>query len=302
MNKNTNQTEAVLLLAYGAPSSLSDIPAYLTDIRQNRPMTQAFIDEITARYQAIGGKSPLFEITKRIATKLKAAIDKPVYFAMRHWHPFIADVIQQMSRDGIQSCTALCLAPHNSRLSVGAYFNAIQQANAKLNLPITFNFIDTWHLASGFIAALSQRIDQKMTTISRPSPCVFTLFTAHSLPSKILQAGDPYVDELKTTMHAVANNLSLKKDSYALAFQSASQTGEPWLGPSIERVLSQIKNTNFDSVIVVSIGFVTDNIEILYDIDIIAANLAKTQGLEFHRAPMLNDSNDMITIMKAIVV
>lgn len=293
---------AVLLLAYGGPDSLDDIPAYLHDIRGGRPTPQALVDEISTRYQLIGGHSPLLTITTNVARKLQKRVDLPVYIGMRHWRPFILETVAQMAADEVDQVIALCMAPHYSTLSIGKYREKLDEAIAAANKNIKVTFIESWHLQPDYLSGLARNIE---TTLERwPAETrdnVLIVFTAHSLPEYILEQGDPYDTQLRETAAALTQQLKLNHDQWTFCYQSAARTGVPWLGPQIEALVVDLARAGHLDLIVAPIGFIADHVEVLYDIDIGVQKIAKANGVRVERPPMLNDSEPLISALAALV-
>lgn len=297
---------AVLLLAYGGPDSLDDIPEYLLDIRGGRLTPQHLIDEITERYRLIGGRSPLCEITWRLGVKLEEQINLPVYVGMRHWQPYIADVVLQMALDGVERIVALCMAPHYSDLSIGKYREKVDEAVAlvrdKVDRELEVLFVKHWHTQPDFLSGLAENIRQ---TLDRWPPeeqgRVKVVFTAHSLPAIILERGDPYDGQLRETAALLAEMLALAPDRWQFCYQSAALTGVPWLGPQIEELVPQLAEQGERDVLIAPIGFIADHVEVLYDIDIGVRKIAEPLGVRIERPPMLNDSAPLVTSLAQLV-
>lgn len=283
--------DAVLLLAYGGPDSLTDIPAYLVDVLGGRPTPPHLLAEVARRYALIGGRSPLLEITQRTAGKLSAAVGLPVYVGMRHWKPSIGETVQQMARDGVRRCVAICMAPHYSRLSIGAYRARLDEALAGVNLEV--DFVESWHTAPAYLDGIAVNVREALRRFEDGFP-VRVIFTAHSLPASILAEGDPYDSQLEETARLVAARLELPDDRWARCYQSAAQTGAPWLGPSIETLVPQLAATGERNLLVTPIGFVADNVEVLYDLDIGVQQIASAVGVRVERARLLNDGPALV--------
>ena len=296
-----DKSSAVLLMAYGGPDSLDDIPAYLADIRGGRPTPQHFLDEITERYRLIGGKSPLKDITQSAAAKLENAIDLPVYVGMRHWHPYIKDVILQMLTDGIDHIIAICMAPHYSTMSIEAYKKQLTKALAPSGDAITVDFVDSWHTQPDYLQGV---MDNVQSTLSKwpaeQQPNVKVIFTAHSLPERIRQQNDPYEAQLHETAALIAQRLGLSEQQWLFCFQSAAQTGEPWLGPQIETVIAELADKAEQNMLVAPIGFIADHVEVLYDIDIAVQRIAQAKQVRVERTPMLNDSEALVNALTSL--
>ncbi|MBL1217985.1 MAG: ferrochelatase [Planctomycetes bacterium] len=294
----------VILLSYGTPDRLEDIPPYLTDIRGGRETSQELVDEITERYRRIGGRSPLADITKSCARKLSAQLGLPVYVGMRHWTPYIKDVVTQIAREtGIERLAAICMAPHYSELSIGAYRTKLAEAIEQASRPIEMRFVPEWYTQTDFISGLALNLSVALKRIGTGSgpERAFVVFSAHSLPRFILERGDPYPDQLLKTAKLVAEKLSLDQEQWTFCFQSAGQTAMPWLGPSVEEVVPKLAQEGHRRIVLAPIGFVADHVEVLYDLDIeVPALLTEFEGLEIERTPMLNDSPSMIAALAAL--
>ncbi|MFO7631767.1 MAG: ferrochelatase [Caldilinea sp.] len=292
---------AVLLLAYGGPDSLADIPAYLLDIRGGRATPQELIDEISHRYAEIGGFSPLLRITQSAAAKLRERIGLPVYVGMRHWTPWIKDTVAQMADDGIERAAAICMAPHYSSLSIGAYRRRLDEALMLIDPPIAISFVESWHTQPTYLDAVAVNV---YATLERYTPeerdDVLVVFTAHSLPESILERGEPYDSQLRETARLLAEKLALPADRWTFSYQSAAKTGVPWLGPQIEDFIAELAERGQKKLIVAPIGFIADHVEVLYDIDIGVQHIAQEHGVRVERPPMLNDSPAMVTILAAL--
>ena len=293
---------AVLLLAYGGPDSLADIPAYLLDIRGGRETPQELINEISHRYAEIGGFSPLLRITQSAAAQLQARTGLPVYVGMRHWTPWIKDTVAQMAADGVERAVVICMAPHYSSMSIGAYRRKLDEALAQLAQPFEVIFIESWHTQPEFLDAVAANV---RATLTRYTPeerdAVLVVFSAHSLPESILQRGDPYDRQLRETAKLLAEKLALPADRWTFSYQSAAKTGVPWLGPQIEEYIVELANAGHKQLIVAPIGFIADHVEVLYDIDIGVQQIAQEHGVRVERPPMLNDSQATGTILAALV-
>lgn len=292
---------ALLLLAYGGPNALADIPAYLLDIRGGRETPQELIDEISHRYAEIGGFSPLLRITQSAAAQLQERIGLPVYVGMRHWTPWIKDAVAQMAADGVEHAVVICMAPHYSSLSIGAYRRRLDEALAQLAQPFTVNFIESWHTQPDYLDAVAANVRgtlQRFAAAERDD--VLVVFTAHSLPEFILQRGEPYDRQLRETAQRLAARLALPADRWTFSYQSAAKTGVPWLGPQIEDYIVELAQAGRNKLIVAPIGFIADHVEVLYDIDIGVQQIARSLGVRVERPPMLNDSPAMVKVLAAL--
>jgi ferrochelatase len=300
---------AILLLAHGTPEELHEIPEYLSNVTGGRPMPQHVIDEITHRYGLIG-KSPLTILTLEQGRLLGEAIGLPVYVGMRNWKPYIPDVVKQMRADGIEQIIAICLAPQNSRTSVGLYRRYLMSAAQGL----TIDFVEGW----ADHPLLAQAFADRLRAVWRPG--VPVLFTAHSVPCRTIQAAqppapeaeqiipaaptnepDPYPLDAKRTAAAVAAQLGLTEDQWFFAFQSQGMSGGPWLGPAVEDSLQALHAAGHSEVIIHSIGFLCDHVEILYDIDIGFREFGESIGMHVARPASLNDSPLLIEALADVV-
>lgn len=278
--------------------------AYLTDIRRGRKPTQDAVEQLKDRYRKIGGRSPLLEITKAQASILEKTLDShglktQVYIGMKHWHPYIRGVVPQIVNDGFGQLVALALAPHYSHISIGGYKQALDQTLGP-DIKLQVDFVESWGDHPIFHHAVAEKVDDALAHFPRPDR-VEILFTAHSLPERILQQNDPYPSQLHNSCQAVANLLNL--DHWSFAFQSAGQTGEKWLGPDILEALKELSLRGKDvDVLVVPIGFVADHLEILYDVDVEAQEFARTHGLNLKRTESLNTSQTFVSALADIVL
>ena len=297
--------QAVILLAYGGPDSLDDIPAYLLDIRGGRPTPQALIEDITDRYRQIGGRSPLLDIANDLAHKVAAEIGLPVYVGMRHWPPYIADVVAEMAADGLEHITAICLAPHYSMLSIGKYREKLEEAVGQVQTAagqeIGLTFVESWHTQPAYLDGIADNVRQTLERWPAEAQAqVKVIFTAHSLPSFILEKGDPYDRQLRETAGLLAEMLDLPAERWTFSYQSAAQTGMPWLGPQIEALVPQLAAAGEHNLLIAPIGFISDHVEILYDIDIGVQAIARSNGVRVERTPMLNASQPLVTALSAL--
>jgi protoporphyrin/coproporphyrin ferrochelatase len=278
---------AVLLMAYGSPDRLEDIPAYFADIRGGRPASAEAVAELTGRYRRIGGRSPLNEITEAQRSALEQELGMPVYVGMKHWRPTIAEAVSAALADGAERLIGLVLAPHYSHISIGGYLERLDRAASNR---VELLVIPSWHDHTPFVDVLAARI--------RGTPA-HVVFTAHSLPARILDEGDPYRDQLLETSQLVADKAGVQ--SWSFAFQSASPTGEPWLGPDILEELETLHDAGVRDVLVVPVGFVSDHLEILWDLDVEARAKAAELGLQFDRIDSLNGDGAFIRALAELV-
>lgn len=287
MNDSSKATSAVLLLAHGTADTLADIPEFLRNVTGGRPVPQAVIDEVQHRYALIG-HSPMNEITTRQGELLAKELQLPVYVGMRNWKPFIADTVRKMENDGVTHAVAICLAPQNSRTSVGLYRKAVE---GESGLPFKLDFVESWHDHSQLIAAFAEKLTEgwhaACQEFNRQVP---VLFTAHSVPERTIADGDPYERETRETAAMVAKRAGLPPDLWQFAFQSQGMSGGTWLGPTVEDTLRSLKAQRHDAVFLQPIGFLCDHVEVLYDIDVGFQQFAKQHGMELRRAESLNES------------
>jgi protoporphyrin/coproporphyrin ferrochelatase len=266
---------AVMLMAYGSPSGPEDIRPYLEDIREGRPVSDAAVVELTERYRRIGGRSPLLEATEAQRAALERELGLSVHVGMKHWRPRIADAVEQALARGVDTLVGLVLAPHYSRLSIDGYRERLEAALADR---AELRFVESWHTHEPFLDVLAERIRDSDAHV---------VFTAHSLPARILDEGDPYQEQLLETARLVAERAGAA--DWSFAYQSESRTGEPWLGPDILEELDTLKGSGVQRVLVCPIGFVSDHLEILWDLDVEARERAAELGLELERIESLND-------------
>jgi ferrochelatase len=278
---------AVILMAYGSPATAEDVPAYLADIREGRPVSQEAIDELTERYRRIGGRSPLDEITEAQRAALERELGVPVFVGMKHWRPRIAGAVEAALAGGAETLVGLVLAPHYSRLSIVGYRDRLEDA---LDGRAELVFVESWHDHGPFLDLLADRVRGFDG---------YVVFTAHSLPGRILREGDPYRDQLLETSRLVAERAGL--EDWSFAFQSASPTGEPWLGPDILEELDRLAANGVRRVLVCPVGFVSDHLEILWDLDIEAREKAAELGLELERIESLNADPQFVSALAGIV-
>ena len=295
----------VLLMAYGTPRSQDEILPYYTDIRRGRAPTPELLAELTARYDAIGGISPLAQRTESQRDQLQRQLDalKPgtysVRLGLKHAHPMIEATVEEFARDGFTELVALVLAPHFSSYSIGQYVGRAREAATPHG--ITVHGIDSWAAEPAFVEFIAS--DMASRRASMPGDTK-VLFTAHSLPQRIIDGGDPYPNELRATAEAVASRLGLTEGSqWSIAWQSAGRTPEPWIGPDILAVIDQLASDGSTSGVLVSAcGFVADHLEVLYDLDIEAKSHAERLGLVFDRTACVNDDETVIAALARRVV
>jgi protoporphyrin/coproporphyrin ferrochelatase len=289
---------AVLLLAHGSPASVEDVPEFLLRVTGGRQLPSEVVEEVSHRYGAIG-RSPLTDLTLQQAELLAKEIGMPVYVGMRNWHPFVAQALAQMQADGIGHAVVICMAPHNSRTSVGLYRKSLAQC---ADPELTFDFVESWHdqsqLIQGFAQKLTSGLEQARRDSGKQPPLIFT---AHSVPERTVLDGDPYEIQARQTAALVAKTAGLNEKHWSFAFQSQGMSGGPWLGPTVEDTITRLKQSGHDHVFVQPIGFLCDHVEILYDIDIAFTEFAKKAGIRLWRAESLNDTPLLTAALAQIV-
>ena len=282
--------DAVLLMAYGSPDRLDQVEAYYTDIRRGSPPPPHLLEELLGRYRAIGGGSPLSRIVEAQRAALEAELaargtPMPVYAGMRHIEPRIGDIVKRMAADGVERFVAIAMAPQKSSNAAG-YRRAVDAALAEIGPGApTFEYVDSWHDQPRFIEALALTVREALGRFEDPSR-VRVMFTAHSLPARVLAEGDPYPDELAATARLVAERLGL--EGHEFSFQSAGRTGEPWLGPDILDEIRRLAAEGVTELVIRPVGFVADHLEVLYDVDIEAQAVAEPLGIHLVRARSMN--------------
>ena len=290
---------AVLLLAHGAPDRLEDVPEYLLNVRGGRKLPEPAVKEIVHRYRLIGGGSPLARITNQQAKALADRLGCRVYVGMRNWRPFIADAVRQLDEDGVDRLVVICLAPQNSRTSIGLYRKHLTQALGELACHLRVDFVESWHDRNELIAAFSEKLTAALEPIEeatgKPVPIVFT---AHSVPQRTIDEGDPYQAQVMETASLVAQRSGL--DKWRVAFQSQGMTEELWIGPTVESEIDRLAAAGHRHALLVPIGFVSDHVEILYDVDIALRQYGQAQGVTVWRSESLNDSPLFIAALVAV--
>jgi ferrochelatase len=293
-------------MAYGTPGNLDEVEAYYTDIRGGRRPSPEALENLRERYRKVGGKTPLLEITRDVATGLQARLDRAepgryrVYVGMRHWHPYIGEVVPRMADEGIREAVAIALAPHYSRMSIGSYRKSVEDAVGRLATPIDFSYVETWHAQPRFRKLIAERIRaarDRFPAEARDEAVV--LFSAHSLPRRILEWDDPYPRELGESAAAIAKLAGVK--NWHFTYQSAGKTGEPWLGPDLLEAIEELAAEGKRSVLSVPFGFVADHLEILYDVDLEAKGKARELGLDLRRIALPNADPEFIEVLASIL-
>jgi protoporphyrin/coproporphyrin ferrochelatase len=283
----------LLVMAYGTPARLDEVGAYYTHIRRGNPPSPEKLQELIDRYTAIGGVSPLNEITREQVQQLEATLNEKsadctfkAYPGMKHTHPFIEEAVEQMAKDGIEKIVGIVLAPHFSSMSIGAYIQSAKQAIEKFPIAQS-TFVRHYHLEPHFIQAIVERVREALQRFAEEDrENVKVLFTAHSLPVKILETGDPYPTQLRESAAEVASQIGLT--NWEMGWQSAGQTAVPWLGPDILERMQSLHEEGVKNIVICPIGFVSDHLEVLYDNDVECQNLAHELGMHMERTASLN--------------
>jgi ferrochelatase len=280
---------AVVLMAYGSPERLADVAAYYADIRGGRPIAPKQLDDLIDRYRLLGVEehNPLNAITEKTRVALGRELGLAVFTGMKHWTPHIADAAKAALAGGVDVVVGLVLAPHYSRLSIGGYRAQLEEA---LEGRVELRFIDSWHTLEPFIDLLASRVRGTRGHV---------VFTAHSLPARIVEEGDPYEQQLGETCRAVAERAALR--DWSFSYQSASPTGEPWLGPDILDHLEDLGANGVREVVVCPVGFVSDHLEIRWDIDVEAQERARELGMTLRRIEMPNDDPEFVRALASLV-
>lgn len=302
---------AILLMAMGGPDRLENVEPYLLEVRGGRPTPPELVEEIRDRYRLTGGKSPVLDITREVARQLEQKLNGPggeryrVFVGLRHWHPSIKEAYADILDELPEQLIGLCMAPHYSSLSIGAYIKKVEEAREALGGDFPISYVRSWHRHPGLVKALADQILLGFRQFPEDLRArVPILFTAHSLPERVLAMKDPYPDQVRETMEAVCAQLGpaeLGQRATRFAYQSQGRTGEKWLGPAVESVLEALHQEGHRAVLVAPIGFLSDHLEVLYDVDIEFKRLAATKGMRLERIPMLNASPALIAALASVL-
>ncbi|HXE74198.1 MAG TPA: ferrochelatase [Candidatus Xenobia bacterium] len=301
MSERGNQAEGwgVLLLAHGAPENPADVPEFLLHVRGGRPLPPAAVEEVKRRYELIGG-SPLRKHAERQAEALAERLQIPVFVGMRNWHPFISEAVAEVERRGLRRVVAICLAPHNSRTSVGMYKKHLEEAVTCAGAPLLVQFVESWHDQSFLVEAFAEKLRAtRLKAEQAAGRGVPVILTAHSVPERTIAEGDPYDAQVRETAAQVAAAAGCS--SWHLAYQSQGMTEEPWLGPTVESVVDRLATEGHQHVLLAPIGFLCDHVEILYDVDIVFRQYAQGKRIALWRTESLNDSPLLIEALAALV-
>lgn len=297
---------AVLLLALGGPDSVANVEPYLLDVRGARPTPVELIEEIRERYRLTGGQSPVLGIMREVASLLEDRLNPHgperhrVSIGMRHWHPYIKDAYAELMADRPARLICICMAPQYSTLSIGAYVKKVEEARAALGGAFPISYVETWYRHPGLIQAIVDKIHHALEKFPADiRSTVPLIFTAHSLPERILEMKDPYPEQVHGTMQAVCANLG--RVNARFAYQSQGRSGEKWLGPSVESMIEALHREGHRHVLIAPIGFLSDHLEVLYDVDIEFRRLAESKGMQLERIAMLNAGPALITILASLL-
>jgi ferrochelatase len=303
---NTQDTApvGVLLMAYGSPETSDDVEPYFTHIRGGRKPSEESVESLKKRYALVGGKTPLLEITNEVARKLERRLQQDgnfkVYAGMKHWHPFIGDVMDRMAAEGITRVVAFALAPHCSRISLGGYRKAMEEAQERLGNRFDLPFAKCWHHNERWRDMMAGLVREGLLQFAADvRDEVTVVFSAHSLPERIRTWDDPYERQLLENSEDVARRAGVAR--WRFAFQSEGHTGEPWLGPDIVAFLETLHSEGVRHVLSVPLGFVSDHLEILFDIDIEAKEKARELGMTLYRTEMPNSRDEFVEVLASVV-
>lgn len=303
MTHSTMPMDAILVMAYGSPQRPEDVEPYYTHIRRGRAPSPEQLADLQARYARVGGVTPLHRHTDAVVDRVRERLAAegtplPVYVGMKHWHPFVKEAVQRMFADGIRHARAIVLAPHYSKLSIGEYRKYLDDAIAELPEPMSVDLVESWHRQPEFIEMMADLVRDglaKFPPAERES--VRVVFSAHSLPVRIRTWGDPYESELRASARVVAERVGLARWDWA--WQSAGATGEPWLGPDILDFLEELAGQGVERVLQVPIGFVSEHLEVLFDIDLEARDRAAELGMRLERSELPNARPEFIAAVRA---
>lgn len=306
--------KAVLMMAYGGPGSLEDVEPYLLGVRGGRATSSELVEEIRARYAAIGGKSPLLEITWAQAKALEKTLNLAtnddtykVFVGMRNWFPYIREAVGEILHAGFQQVIAICMTPYFSRMSTQAYFDQLDQAMAMFEkeegiiLP-QLRKISSWYSNPLFIQALAEKLEQGIKQFPEAKGNEGKIvFTAHSLPAAVINQGDPYEQQFRETAQSIAAQLNISNARWEFCYQSAGARNTRWLEPSLEETLTRLAQEKIKHMLVAPIGFVSDHVETLFDIDIELRQQAQAAGIHLERTEALNTSTSFIEALSQII-
>lgn len=291
------EPRGLLVMAYGTASGPEDVERYYTDIRGGRAPEPEEVQELKDRYAAIGNTFPLDRITREQAAALEKELGFRAYVGYKHSPPYVADVVQQMAGDGIREAVGIVMAPHYAGMSIGGYVDRARKAQPA---GLSLSFIESWHVHPAFVEVLTGRVQEARSELdaeARRNDLV--IFSAHSLPERIVAEGDPYPEQLRETAEAVAGEAGLER--FTTGWQSAARTGEAWLGPPLEEVVAKAAAGGHTAAVVCPCGFTADHLEVLYDVDIEAKRAAGESGIPLVRTRSMNAEPDFIAAVAAVV-
>jgi protoporphyrin/coproporphyrin ferrochelatase len=305
-----HEKTGVLFMAYGAASSLEEVEPYLADIRAGRPPNPELVEEVKQRYRLMGGRSPLLDITTQQAKALEDSLNQgegqnqahhfKVYIGMRHWHPYIKDTMAVMAKDGIQKIVAICLTPYYSKMSIGAYHKKLDEALLSVDRHLEVVRVESWNDHPLFVEAVAENLQETLSGFEESArKKVAILFSAHSLPARILDEKDPYPEELNKTIELVMKKVGPYR--WWFGYQSQGRTPEPWLGPDAGEVIRQLYDEGYRQLVMAPIGFISDHMETLYDVDILYRKQAESLGMQFARSKSLNAAPSLIQALRAVI-
>ena len=295
---------AVLLMAYGSPNRLEDVEPYFTDIRGGRTPSREAVEELTSRYRRVGVPTPLLAVSMELRRELERLLNLnppddeiyTVHLGMKHWTPRIAAAVEEVAESGADRMIAIVLAPHYSKISTEGYRGRVEAALA--SAPVSLDFVESWYELDGYLDAVAEDVQKVRAEFAHPEDVV-AVFTAHSLPARILNEGDPYQDQLLRTSELVARRAGIEQ--WRFSYQSQSHTGEAWLGPDLVDTVEELAAHGHRAILVASVGFIADHLEIFYDIDIEAKEKADALGIKLRRTPMLNADPRLARALHALV-
>jgi ferrochelatase len=290
-------TTGLLVMAYGTASGPDDVERYYTDIRGGRTPAPERLQELKERYAAIGNTFPLDRITREQASALEKELGFKTFVGYKHSRPYVGDAVMQMASDGINEAVGIVMAPHYSGMSIGSY---IERARKEQPESMELTFIESWHVHPAFVGVLESRVQDARSQLdpdARGNDLV--IFSAHSLPERIVAEGDPYPDQLRETAEVVARQAGVER--FATGWQSAGRTEEPWLGPPLEELVTKAAADGHTAVVVCPCGFTADHLEVLYDVDIEAKHAADKAGIPLVRTRSMNAEPDFIAAVAAVV-
>jgi ferrochelatase len=295
---------ALLLLAFGGPRSLEEVESFVTRLMKGRKPSSEQLERVKERYQLIGGASPLLEITQRQAKGLEKSLNEKgyqfkSYVGMRYGYPLIEETLKEMLRDGIREVIAIPMAPFRSQASTGAYIEEVNRVQKNLGEELKISFVEGWHMHPLFLKAVQEKVREGLMKFTQEErKRVHLIFTAHSLPKSIIKK-DPYAKDMEISVKGVLEGI--EPLPWHIAFQSKGSGPEEWVGPDVESVLLKLSEKKVREILIVPIGFVSDHIEVLYDIDILYQKKAQSLGMVLKRSPSLNASEKFLEVLSIIV-